>query len=53
VLTSEGKTCSLRMSFTTYTGQFDPASGGTVNGVAWIHAELQGIAVLPVMPSLL
>lgn len=36
-----------------YTGQFDPATGGNINGIAWIQSELQGIATMPVtLPSL-
>src|SRR5579883_1007212 len=31
-----------------YTGQLDPTTGGNVNGIAWIHSELQGIATMPV-----
>lgn len=31
-----------------YTGQFDPTTGGNMNGIAWIQSELQGIATMPV-----
>jgi hypothetical protein len=31
-----------------YTGQFDSATGGTINGIVWIHHELQGIATEPI-----
>jgi hypothetical protein len=31
-----------------YAGQFDPTTGGNINGVAWIHSELQGLATIPV-----
>jgi len=31
-----------------YVGQFDPATGGNINGVIWIHNELQGLATIPV-----
>ncbi len=34
-----------------YTGQFDPTTGGNMNGIAWIHNELQGIASMPVTLS--
>ncbi len=33
---------------TAYTGQFDPATGGNINGIAWIHDKLQGLATMPV-----
>jgi hypothetical protein len=33
---------------TAYTGQFDPATGGNINGIAWVHNELQGLATMPV-----
>lgn len=31
-----------------YTGQLDPTTGGNINGIAWIHNELQGVAIMPV-----
>jgi hypothetical protein len=31
-----------------YTGQFDPAIGGNINGTVWIHNELQRVAIMPV-----
>jgi hypothetical protein len=31
-----------------YTGQFDPTIGGNINGIVWIHNELQGIATMDV-----
>jgi hypothetical protein len=31
-----------------YTGQFDPATGGNINGIVWIHNELQGLATMTV-----
>jgi len=31
-----------------YVGQIDPATGGNINGVTWIHNELQGLATIPV-----
>lgn len=31
-----------------YAGQLDPTTGGNINGIAWIHDELQGIATVPV-----
>jgi hypothetical protein len=31
-----------------YTGQFDPIIGGNINGIVWIHNELQGIATMDV-----
>lgn len=31
-----------------YAGQFDPATGETINGVVWIHNELQGFAIIPI-----
>jgi hypothetical protein len=31
-----------------YTGQFDPTIGGDIDGIVWIHNELQGIATIPV-----
>ncbi|HWS84333.1 MAG TPA: hypothetical protein VN207_08750 [Ktedonobacteraceae bacterium] len=31
-----------------YIGQFDPATGGNINGVVWIHNELQELAIIPV-----
>jgi len=31
-----------------YVVQFDPATGGNINGVTWIHNELQGLATIPV-----
>jgi hypothetical protein len=34
-----------------YTGQFDPATGGNINGIAWVYEELQGIATIPVTAS--
>jgi TIR domain len=34
-----------------YTGQFDPTSGGTSNGIVWIHNALQGLAIMPVMAA--
>jgi hypothetical protein len=33
---------------TAYTGQFDPTVGGNINGIVWIHNELQGVASMPV-----
>jgi len=36
---------------TAYTGQLDPATGGNINGIAWIHNELQGIATMPVIAA--
>jgi len=33
---------------TAYVGQFDPATGGNINGVTWIHNELQGLAAIPI-----
>ncbi len=33
---------------TAYVGQFDPKTGGNINGVVWVHNELQGLATLPV-----
>jgi hypothetical protein len=34
-----------------YVGQFDPATGGNINGVTWIHNELQGLATIPITTS--
>ncbi|HLG77690.1 MAG TPA: hypothetical protein VKX46_14830 [Ktedonobacteraceae bacterium] len=31
-----------------YTGQFDPTTGGNIDGIVWIHNELQGIATITV-----
>jgi len=31
-----------------YTGQFDPTVDGTINGIVWIHNELQGVATIPI-----
>src|SRR5205823_3934001 len=31
-----------------YVGQSDPATGSNINGVAWIHNELQGLATIPI-----
>lgn len=31
-----------------YSGQFDPTIGGTINGIVWIHNELQGVATIPI-----
>ncbi|HEU5383667.1 MAG TPA: hypothetical protein VFV38_50345, partial [Ktedonobacteraceae bacterium] len=36
---------------TAYTGQFDPPTGGNINGIVWIHNELQGIATMSVTTS--
>lgn len=33
---------------TAYTGQLDPTLGGNINGIVWIHNELQGIATMQV-----
>jgi hypothetical protein len=33
---------------TAYTGKLDPTSGGNINGIAWIHNMLQGVATIPV-----
>jgi len=29
-------------------GQFDPATGGNINGITWIHNELLGLASIPI-----
>ncbi len=34
-----------------YVGQFDSATGGDINGITWIHNELQGLAVIPITTS--
>ena len=34
-----------------YVGQFNPATGGDVNGIAWIHNELQGLATISVIST--
>jgi len=34
---------------TAYTGQFNPTTGGNINGIVWIHNELQSLATMPVM----
>jgi hypothetical protein len=31
-----------------YAGQFDPTTGGNIDGIVWIHNELQGIATITV-----
>jgi hypothetical protein len=33
---------------TAYAGQFDPTTGGNINGIVWIHNELQGLATMTV-----
>jgi hypothetical protein len=34
-----------------YTGQFDSTIGGNINGIVWIHNELQGIATISVVAA--
>jgi hypothetical protein len=31
-----------------YVGQFDPVTGGSINGITWIHNELQGLATISI-----
>jgi hypothetical protein len=35
-----------------YAGQFDPTTGGNINGVVLIYSELQGLATMPVTGAL-